>query len=196
MKRINQSNYSKLSRDCYLYISKSLCLWLFYIEPLTRMDVVPDKDLYDFIDSIDDGGTVKEEASDMNNNNNNNPPPSSSSDASDDEEDDDIWEGIASALDNWTRRILDAEARHSKSVNFYQRIEESLARQQQDGFLADSELAELRYIAGLWQHLLDATACYTVGCDFLKRDIIGLLLDLHSVRQISSSVFIDTCLKL
>ena len=151
-----------------------------------RMDVVPDNGLYDFIDSI--GATaVKEEASDTNIN----PQPSSSSDASDD--DDEIWEG---ALDNWTQRILDTEARHSKSVNFRQRIEESLTRQQQDGFLADNDLAELRYIADLWQHLLDFSSCYTVGCDFLKRDIIALLLDFHSVRQISSSVFIDTCLKL
>ena len=155
------------------------------------MDVVPDKDLYDFIDSIGGDGAIQDEANDMNNNK------SPSLDASSTDDDDgDIWEGIVDALDNWTQRILDAEAQHSKADNFRQRIEESLTRQQQDGFLTDNELAELRYIADLWQHLLHAASCYTVGCNFLKRDIITLLLDLHSMRQIPASVFIDTCSKL
>ena len=156
------------------------------------MDVVPNKDLHDFIDSLDVDVVKEKLAIDTDNPH---PQPSSSSDAAYDY-DGSIWEGSITALDNWTHRILDAEARHSKTVNFYQRIEESLTRQQQDGLLSVNELAELRYIANLWQHLLDATASYSVGCNFLKGAIIGLLLDLYSVRQITRGVFLDSCLKL
>ena len=162
------------------------------------MDVVPDQDLYNFLDSIDTTTTLDSDTGSINNDASSPSSPSNniSNDNADSTDDEDIWEGIAAALDNWTQRILDAETRNSKSVNFRQRIEESLTRQQQDGFLSDNELAELRYITDLWQHLLHASSCYTVGCNFLKGDIIALLLDLHSARQISRSVFISTCLKL
>jgi hypothetical protein len=157
------------------------------------MDVVPDEDLHDFIDSIDNSGAVKEElAIDTDNPH---PQPSSSSDAAYDY-DGNIWDDITASLDNWIERILDAEARHSKTVNFYQRVEESLTRQQQDGLLSVNELAELRYIANLWWHLLHTSSYYTAGCNFLKKDIIELLLDLYSVRQITRGVFLDSCLKL
>ena len=157
------------------------------------MDVVPDEDLHDFIDSIDNAGDVKEElAIDTDNPH---PQPSSSSDAAYDY-DGNIWDDITASLDNWIERILDAEARHSKTVNFYQRVEESLTRQQQDGLLSVNELAELRYIANLWRHLLHTSSYYTAGCNFLKKDIIELLLDLYSVRQITRGVFLDSCLKL
>ena len=170
------------------------------------MDVVPDKALYDFIDSIGGGGgggddvILQDEASTLNINNNNNKSPSlatvSTIDDGDDGDDNDIWEGITDALDNWMERVLDAEARHSKTIDFTQRIEQSLTRQQQDGFLTYDELAKLRYITDLWQRLLHASSCYTIGCDFLKRDIITLLLDLHTIQQISASAFITTCSKL
>ena len=163
------------------------------------MDVVPDEDLHDYIDSIDNAGAVKEEAIDTNNPH---PQPSSSSSSSSSSSDasydydGNIWDDITASLDNWIERILDAEARHSKTVNFYQRVEESLTRQQQDGLLSVNELAELRYIANLWRHLLHTSSYYTAGCNFLKKDIIELLLDLYSVRQITRGVFLDSCLKL
>ena len=42
--------------------------------------------------------------------------------------------------------------------------------------------------------LLNAVSCYGVGCEFFKRDIITLLLELYSVKQITSSLSIVTCL--
>jgi len=89
---------------------------------------------------------------------------------------------------------LDVESRHIKSADFRQQIEESLIRQQKDGLLSYYDLDELRYIADLWKNLLDATSCDAVGCA-VKKDITSLL-DLHSLKQITSSVFVNACLKL
>ena len=108
-----------------------------------------------------------------------------------------VWEDIATALNNWTQRILDVESRfNNKAATFRQTIEESLRRQQLDGFLNHHELSELRYIADLWTNLLQATSCYTIGCIFVKRDIITYLLELYSLGQINKSLFIESCLKL
>ena len=54
-----------------------------------------------------------------------------------------VWLNITNALDNWTVKIIDAETRHSKSLDFRQIIEESLRRQQQDGFLTHYDLADV-----------------------------------------------------
>ena len=109
----------------------------------------------------------------------------------------DVWEDIATALNNWTQRILDVESRcNNKAATFRQSIEESLRRQQLDGFLNHHDISELRYIADLWTNLLQATSCYTIGCTFVKRDIITYLLELYSLGQINKSLFIETCLKL
>ena len=86
---------------------------------------------------------------------------------------------------------------NNKAATFRQTIEESLRRQQLDGFLNHNDVSELRYIADLWMNLLQATSCYTIGCTFVKRDIITYLLEeLHSLGQINKSLFIETCLKL
>ena len=109
----------------------------------------------------------------------------------------DVWQNIATALNNWTQRILDVDSRcNSKAASFRQTIEESLRRQQLDGFLNHQDISELRYIANMWTNLLQAVSCYTVRCASAKRGIITYLLELHTLRQISSNLFIETCLKL
>ena len=137
------------------------------------MDVTTDRDLFDFIEGRD----VKEKDTS---------PATKVCDKEEKEED--VWQDIASALEEWTQRILDSESRHRTTLgNFRETIEESLRREQLDGFLTAHNLTELRYIA---------TSCYTVSCIFIKRDIITYLLELYSLRQITSSLFIETCLKL
>ena len=148
------------------------------------MDVAPDINLIDFIESLGKAEEEQEETLTAAA-----APPKPKAD------DGDVWEDIASALDNWTQRILDTESRLCKSADFRQQIEESLIRQQKDGFLSKYDLQEIRYVADLWKNLLDATSCYAVGCA-VQRDIITSLLDLHSLKQITRSAFIDACLKL
>ena len=108
----------------------------------------------------------------------------------------DVWADIEEALHRWTSQILDAESRREKTASFRESIEASLQRQQLDGFLSHQDITELRYIAGLWTNLLNSTSSYTIGCDFVKRDIITYLLELYNLRQISDCLFIETCLKL
>ena len=142
------------------------------------MDVVPDQGLLDFLNDLgkaeDSAGTSKVATV-----------------VDEKEKEIDVWQHIATALEHWTRRILDTGSRHITSGNFRQTIEESLRRQQLDGFLTAQDITELR-----WVNLLNATSCYTVGCVFVKREIISYLLELYSLRQFTSCVIIETCLKL
>ncbi len=109
----------------------------------------------------------------------------------------DILNDIVDALNSWTQRILDVEHRcNNKAANFRQTIEQSLQRQQLDGFLNHQDVSELRYITDLWTNLLQSISCYTIGCASVKRDIITHLLELHVLGQINSNLFIETCLKL
>ena len=85
---------------------------------------------------------------------------------------------------------------NNKVASFRQTIEDSLKRQQLDGFLNYQDVSELRNITDLWANLLQATSCYTVGCVSVKRDIITYLLELHTLGQINKSLFIETCLQL
>ena len=142
-----------------------------------------DTDLFDFIESL---GKEEKDLTDTTIST------SSSPDSNQESEHINVWDDIATALNNWTQRILDVETRcNNKTATFRQTIEESLRRQQLDGFLNHHDLYELRYIADLWANLLQATSCYTVGCTFVKRDIITYLLELYSSGQINKSLFID-----
>ena len=109
----------------------------------------------------------------------------------------DVWQDIFDALNNWSGRILSIESQYTNQItNFRNTIEESLTRQQLDGFLNHQDVAEIRYISNVWTNLLQATSCYTVGCISVKRDIITYLLELHTLGQINQRLFIVTCLHL
>ena len=167
------------------------------------MDVTTDKDLFNFVENLgkeEEGTTITtvvdavadsmlQSNNDENICSNNNANQQESSAAN-------LWEDIANALEDWTQRVLDVESRHSKVINFQQTIENSLLRQQLDGFLCSQDLSELRYIATLWIDLLNASSCYNLGCIFVKKNILSILLELYTLKQISNDLFIDACLKL
>ena len=108
----------------------------------------------------------------------------------------DIWQSIADAANDWSRRIVDAESLHARATDFRSGIENSLYRLQLDGLLSTHDVSELRYITELWVELLNSLSSYLMGCIFLRRNIISLLLKLYSTKLISEEIFIDTCLKL
>ena len=181
------------------------------------MDVTSDRDLFDFIESL---GKEEEEkysatitatataATAVHNNTNRIDTAISDSDSiattssiiSDQdliERVGDVWQDIFDALNNWSERILSIESQYTNKItNFRNTIEESLARQQLDGFLNHQDVSEIRYIGSLWINLLQATSCYTVGCISVKRNIISYLLELHTLGQINKRLFIETCLQL
>jgi len=157
------------------------------------MDVAPYTELQDFIDSLDvkdrkvEIETVRvEEKGDI----------SVGDTEIEERRQDDIWQIIADAANDWSRRIVDAECLHARSTDFRSGVESSLYRHQLDGFLSIRDVGELRYTTDLWVELLNSLSSYLVGCVFLKRNVISLLLKLYSVKQISEELFIETCLKL
>ena len=81
-------------------------------------------------------------------------------------------------------------------TNFHRQIEKSIRRQQLDEFLSSHGITELRYITDVWIKLLNAVSSYSIGCVFVKREIITLLLELYMLKQINSCLFIETCVKL
>ena len=157
------------------------------------MDVVPDGDfLSEFIDSL---GKEEEEVEDERaQSSSSSIPPAPIT--HEEIKESDVWVDIEEALHIWTTRILDTETRLEKTISYRENIEASLRRQQLDGFLDHHDVAELRHVADLWAHLLNASSCYTIGCVFLKRDIITLLLELYTLKQINNNMFIEACLQL
>ena len=156
------------------------------------MDVAPFTELQDFIDSLDvedkkvetksirmedkDGIYVKDVEVERRQN--------------------DLWQNIADAAYNWSQRIVDAESLHVRSTDLRSDIENSIYRLQLDGFLSTYDVGELRYTTDLWVELLNSLSSYLMGCIFLKKNIISLLLKLYSAKQISEEIFIETCIKL
>ena len=114
----------------------------------------------------------------------------------DENETSNIWNDIASALNDWTQKLLETETSYFKTETFKEAIETSLQRQQLDGFINTQDHAELTYIKDLWINLLNSISTYNSGCIFVKRDIITFLFGLYKERQITESVFINTCLQL
>ena len=138
-----------------------------------------DEELLDFVNALEE---VKE--------------PVETIDEKEEVKEDDIWTDINAALDNWTKRVVDAEVQQSKSKQYQHIVEEALRRQQWDGLLTHHDYTELKQIANLWGNLLNATSCYTLGCLGVKREIIAILLDLYTLKQLSKYTFVEACLKL
>ena len=109
---------------------------------------------------------------------------------------DDVWEHLAGALDNWTQRIVDTESRQKKCTTFRQDIGCALHRMSGDGLLNQHDINELQYVADVWSKLLTATSCYAMGSCLAKRIVITLLLELHTLKQISTDLFVESCLQL
>ena len=186
----------------FVYKLKFHLIWFFHFKTSKRMASALNPDLFDIIEHFERDekfSTTTAAAAAATNKTNIDDTISDSSSiiSNQDPETVDVWQDIATALNNWTQRILDVESRcNNKATSFRQTIEESLRRQQLHGFLNHHDISELRYIADLWTNLLQAASCYTVGCTFVKRDIVTYLLELYSLGQINKSLFIETCLKL
>ena len=107
-----------------------------------------------------------------------------------------MWNDIASALNDWTQKLLETENSYFKTGTFRETIETTLQKQMLDGLINTQDLAELTYIKDLWINLLNSISTYNNGCIFVKRDIITFLFGLYNVRQITESVFINICIQL
>ena len=148
------------------------------------MDVAPDQqDLYDFIDSL--GGEENVNVQEVK------PVP-----VEDETVATGVWQTIADAIDNWSRRILDAESLHERSETLRTSIGNSIRRLELDGFLPTFELFNLRTTADKWIRLLHILSSYDIGGNrhiSIKKDIISLMLDLYDLHQLNAKTLIHCC---
>lgn len=96
----------------------------------------------------------------------------------------------------WADSLLDFETKFKETATLREKVEASLIRQQQDGFIGYQDVIELKYISHVWINLLNSLSTYTIGCEFVKRDIITYLVELYKLRQITENLFIESCLRL
>ena len=154
-------------------------------------------DIFQFLDGIDEGIDFKREAVVDNTADGEEAASSSTSTSTNTSKSiNDVWPLMGAALDDWMQRIVDTESRQTKCTAFRRSIDCALHRMLGDGLLNQYDINELQYVAGLWSELLSATSCYTVGCSFAKRAVITLLLELYTLKQVNSELFIDACVQL
>ena len=151
------------------------------------MDVVPNRVLYDFIESH--GGEENVDVEDVN---------SSTSVTGEEVAGAEVWHLIADAIDNWSRKILDAESLHKRSESFRTSLENSIYRHELDGFVPTFELSELRATKDKFIRLLHALSSYSIGDHHtaVKKDIISLMLDLYELKKLNAQTFIHCCVHL
>ena len=150
------------------------------------MDVVPNRDLYDFLEGA--GGIDNVNARNLD----------SSVLLSDDVAAVDVWHLIANVVDNWSRKIIDVESLHKRCDSLRTSLEDSIYRQELDGFLPTFELSELHATKDKFIRLLHALSSYSV-CDHhttVKKDIISMMLDLYELKKLNAQTFITCCANL
>ena len=148
------------------------------------MDVVPDSDLYDFVESLD-----SENNDDIKDVKSITQPADEAAVAVD------VWRLITDAVNDWSQRVFDAESLHKRSESFHTSLEGSIYRLELDGFLSTFELSDLRATKDKFVRLLHLLSSYSIGNHRTsnKKDIISLLLDLYELKKLPAETFIECC---
>ena len=100
----------------------------------------------------------------------------------------DVCHAIADAAGDWAGKILDAECWIDVEVGFdgkYFRsaLETAIKRQEIDGFLSLHEAAELCHITDIWLQLLRHLSIYNGGDQYVKKNILKLMLVLYALKN-------------
>ena len=92
-------------------------------------------------------------------------------------------------------KVLDNDSERKKNIEWGRKLNESLNRQLQNGFLSKEEYIDLEYNGRVWIKLMNAINTYNLGSVCNKRDILSLLLELMELKQISKTDFIEYVLQ-
>ena len=111
---------------------------------------------------------------------------------------DTTWMDISDVFDKWLTCLIDTEHRICAPGMSLKgdRIKHIIDDMLEDGLIDVCDANELLHVGNLWLRLLDAHTLYNTGCVSYKRDIISLLIDLYTVKQIGKELCIDICAKL
>ena len=108
------------------------------------------------------------------------------------------WMDISDAFDNWLTCLIDTDhricipGRSLKGDQIKQTIDDML----EYGLIDVSAANDLLHVGNLWLRLMNAHTLYKAGCISYKRDVVSLLMDLYTVKQIGKELCIDICVKL
>ena len=135
-------------------------------------------------DDIVDGGCVGEMASVKENN------------GDDTEREDNMLLEVEFALNAWIRKLDNVDKELQVSMNFQTRIDQSLNRMREEGFLTTHEYLEMKIIGDLWGKLFSLLTAYEIGINKKKRELLCVLLELYVRKQISHKLYIDICMSI
>ena len=107
-----------------------------------------------------------------------------------------ILEDISQALEAWSQRILDVEAKIKRVTDFRETLVGDLHRKVQDSIISEQDSVEFEYITHLWLNLYKSFLCCSVGAEFTDRDVITYLLELYGLKQISKELCVRIVLEL
>ena len=109
---------------------------------------------------------------------------------------DPVLEDIVDALNSWTQQIFALETDLQRNLDVKRAVTDALQRQVLDGLIKQEDANELQYILNLWTNLYRAYSCRQIGADSADQEVLSILLELYSLKQISKSFFIHITLEL
>ena len=109
---------------------------------------------------------------------------------------DNLLDRVLRCIDDWEQKIIDNEIKFERSVCLEQRIEESLNRQVQDGFISYLEYLDIKYVTNLWVSLSNSLISHFSGSRVSKSNTISLLLELYKLDQINRQFVVDSITEL
>ena len=107
-----------------------------------------------------------------------------------------VLEDIVQALNSWTRHIFSLETDLERNLDVKRAVTDALQRQVLDGLIKQEDANELQFILNLWANLYRAYSCRQIGADSADQEVLSILLELYSLKQISKSFFIHITLEL
>ena len=109
---------------------------------------------------------------------------------------DSLCERLNNAFQSWCQSVLDIESFEQKAKSITDAINKALHRKQLDGLLSSIEYVEVMYINSLWHQLIYHISLYRSTCLYRKREIISLLMELYTNKQLTQDMLIESCIDL
>ena len=100
------------------------------------------------------------------------------------------------ALNAWIQKLDNVDKELQVSMDIQTKIDQSLRRMREEGFLTTHEYLEMKIIGDLWGNMFTLLAAYEIGVNKKKRELLCVLLELYVRKQISHKLYIDICMSI
>ena len=112
------------------------------------------------------------------------------------EREDNMLLEVEFALNAWIRKLDNVDKELRVSMDIQTKIDQSLRRMREEGFLTTHEYLEMKIIGDLWGKMFSLLAAYEIGVNKKKRELLCVLLELYLRKQISHKLYIDICMSI